>query len=669
MEDYFGKSTADSLLLYDTQTGRKLCELENEPGAESFDVLPGDLHFTPDGKLIIGGGDSKGPSGQVVQHRMRMWEAANCKRLTLAQPEGAGLIGFSADGMQIITAMNASQLGTQAYGIRVWSTVLDSSVKAAPVKPLFEIPEAIASAPLLITSPNGRVLIGPDRDNALGLWDRKTGRRLGTLRALQEGEWLVTTASGLFDGSPRGWNEIAWRASDSDLTTLPGEIFFNEFYRPGLLADLIEGRPPQAPRTISQVDRRQPRVSLTAASATTPQREVSIHVTVEEAPATAVNSQPGGARDLRLFRNGSLVKVWRGELPTSGSKATFDAVVPLVAGENRFAAYAFNRDNVKSADATVIVECTADKRQATAYILAIGINRYANTEFNLNFAAPDASRFAQMLAQAQRELGTYAHVVTVNLLDQQATRTNIQLALSRLAGRDTALSADAPAELAELKPVQPEDAVVVFFAGHGAAFGDRFYLIPHDLGYSGSRDGLNTSLEDVLHHSISDQDLERMFEPVDAGNIMLIIDACNSGKALDADDERRGPLNSKGLAQLAYEKGMFVLTAAQAYQAALESSRLDHGYLTYALVEEGLTSSIADVKPADGQITAIEWFEYATRRVPQLQLQALQEAAAKQRELRFDVDDHASGTSNQLQTPRLYYRRDSGAAVPVIARP
>jgi uncharacterized caspase-like protein len=238
-----------------------------------------------------------------------------------------------------------------------------------------------------------------------------------------------------------------------------------------------------------------------------------------------------------------------------------------------------------------------------------------------------------------------------------------------LGGHQTgALPDGAPQQLEALQPAQPEDTVVVFFAGHGTAFGDRFYLIPHDVGYTGPRDRLRNSFEKVLDNGISDQDLEHVFEPVDAANIMLIIDACNSGRALDAEDERHGPLNSKGLAQLAYEKGMYVLTAAQAYQAALESSRLGHGYLTFALVEEGLTTLAADVKPADGQITAIEWFEYATRRVPQLQLQALQEAAAKQRLLRFEMDNSVGGATGTLQIPRLYYRRDSGAPVPIVAK-
>ena len=59
-------------------------------------------------------------------------------------------------------------------------------------------------------------------------------------------------------------------------------------------------------------------------------------------------------------------------------------------------------------------------------------------------------------------------------------------------------------------------------------------------------------------------------------------------------------MNSRGLAQLAYEKGMFVLTASQAYQAALESVQLGHGYLTYTLVNEGLKTPAVDNTPADG---------------------------------------------------------------------
>ena len=256
-EDFYGRNTADSLLLYDTQTGRKVCELENDAGAVSFDVLADELQFAPNGKFIVGGGAS-GSYGVAVKRRLRIWDASNCKSVAGANIEGEGVLRFSDDGRQLFTATAPPQTGMPgpSYGVRVWDVGSISASGMSPVKPLFELPEAIASERLLIASPNNAVLIGPDRDYALGFWDRRTGRRLGTLRALQEGEWLVTTPSGFFDGSPRGWSQIAWRESDSQLTTQPGEIFFNEFYRPGLLADLIEGHPPEAPRTIVEVDRR-----------------------------------------------------------------------------------------------------------------------------------------------------------------------------------------------------------------------------------------------------------------------------------------------------------------------------------------------------------------------------------------------------------------------------
>src|SRR6185369_7953880 len=154
----------------------------------------------------------------------------------------------------------------------------------------------------------------------------------------------------------------------------------------------------------------------------------------------------------------------------------------------------------------------------------------------------------------------------------------------------------------------------------------RFYLIPHDLGYAGERTELDAAgLRIMLEHSISDEELERAVEGIDADKLLMVIDACNSGQALDSEERRRGPMNSKGLAQLAYEKGMYILTAAQSYQAALEVTELGHGLLTYALVEEGLKLSRADAAPRDGRVMLAEWLDYASERVPEMQEQKLKQ--------------------------------------------
>jgi uncharacterized caspase-like protein len=151
----------------------------------------------------------------------------------------------------------------------------------------------------------------------------------------------------------------------------------------------------------------------------------------------------------------------------------------------------------------------------------------------------------------------------------------------------------------------------------------------------------------------------------------MVIDACNSGQALEAEEKRRGPMNSKGLAQLAYEKGMYILTAAQSYQAALEAAQFGHGLLTYALVEEGLKTPVADSQPRDGILSAREWLDFATERVPQMQEEKMKEKRGLGLEIAFTEGEQkiADPDKRSLQRPRVFYRREMETDPLVIARP
>ena len=136
---------------------------------------------------------------------------------------------------------------------------------------------------------------------------------------------------------------------------------------------------------------------------------------------------------------------------------------------------------------------------------------------------------------------------------------------------------------------------MIYFAGHGTAHGTTLLPDPARPRLCGGRTALTaTGFNDPLAQHFGSRTREA-FEGIDAGQLLMVLDACNCGQALEAEEKRRGPMNSKGLAQLAYEKGMYILTAAQSYQAALEAAQLGHGYLTYALVEEGLKSGCRTV--------------------------------------------------------------------------
>jgi len=214
---------------------------------------------------------------------------------------------------------------------------------------------------------------------------------------------------------------------------------------------------------------------------------------------------------------------------------------------------------------------------------------------------------------------------------------------------------------------QPEDHVVLFFASHGTVERDRFYLIPSDLGFKGKRTELDEDgVKQILSHSISDRDFEQALSSLDAGEVVVIIDACNSGQALEAEENRRGPMNSRGLAQLAYEKGMYVLTAAQSYQSAVEVSLLGHGLLTYSLISEGLEQRKADDDPRDGRIFDREWLSFATTQVPELQVEMLNSSNPDGRGSSAEQGPQASLTRDGVQRPKLFYRRELNSSPWII---
>ncbi|PYS77148.1 MAG: hypothetical protein DMF66_10875, partial [Acidobacteria bacterium] len=641
--------------------------------------------FSPDGKFVASGSADKAvriwntTTGQLTR---KIPESGEVFSLAF-KPDGSSLAvgskgGFvslhDADGLYYTTGSGETRVLTghtgdvrsiafSPDGTRLATASADASARLWDMsngKELSRLSGHTDAVNSVAFSPDGAWLSTGSEDGSVRIWDAQTGALAATLISTTDTrDWLVAAPDGLFDGSPSAWNQILWRFDRNTRAVAPVEVFFNEFFYPDLLADILAGKHPRAAQDIARIDRRQPRLALSLAGGaasppTTPVASRTIKLRIE------VTDAPAGARDLRLFRNGSLVFVRHGALAPG---AALDAVVPVVAGENLFTAYAFNRDDVKSTDAALdITGADSLKRAPTTYVLAVGVNEYANTHYNLKYAAADATDFVEEVKRQRVRVEPGGRVEVVTLLNSEATKQNILTALRRLSGAGAGpLAAGAPKSLEGLKAAEPEDVVVIYFAGHGTAHGKRFYMIPHDLGYAGDRVlKTESNLQTILDHSINDEELEQILEPLNVGQLVLVIDACNSGQALEAEERRRGPMNSKGLAQLAYEKGMYILTAAQSYQAALEAAQFGHGLLTYALVEEGLKKGEAETPSSrDGQIVVREWFDYAAERVPLMQLERMKQ----RRSLGLVLTDE-----QDVQRPRTFYRREMDLRPLVVAR-
>jgi uncharacterized caspase-like protein len=153
--------------------------------------------------------------------------------------------------------------------------------------------------------------------------------------------------------------------------------------------------------------------------------------------------------------------------------------------------------------------------------------------------------------------------------------------------------------------------VIIAFSGHGYTdLQGRFYLLP-------SNSGAQSAITDTdLSKFISSDELSQWLKDVDAGEMVMLIDACHSAASVP-EGFKPGPMGDRGLGQLAYDKGMQILAATQADDVALESEKLGQGLLTYALVQDGL-EALKAAPGGSGPITIKSWLHYAEKRVPEL---------------------------------------------------
>lgn len=228
--------------------------------------------------------------------------------------------------------------------------------------------------------------------------------------------------------------------------------------------------------------------------------------------------------------------------------------------------------------------------QGRKVIAAIGIDRYDHWQRLAN-AVRDATRTTELFGKLGFEQ------ITEPLLDRHATGTAIRSLVS-----------------SDLRKLGPDDSLVLFYAGHGATYGHRpggeeiktGYLIPTDA--SISPDDVSTWI-----------DLEGWLRAVallPAKHILVILDACRSGIALDGILQRHRGDESwqhEASAALQARRSRRIITSALGDQVALDSGpKHGHSLFTGCLIE-GLTYDLR--RHGDRATTGSGLGTYLQRRV------------------------------------------------------
>ena len=297
-----------------------------------------------------------------------------------------------------------------------------------------------------------------------------------------------------------------------------------------------------------------------------------------------------------------------------------------------FTAYAFNSDKVKSTTTAPVKFNVPDTisnapKKGRAFVVSIGVNASENPAYDLKYAANDARKMQEIVGgRLNADGGQFSDVVLIplisdhdknkNLSENTASKDVIKGVFSLLAGNEKEVSAEILGRIPnreKIKAVEPEDTLIITYAGHGYADQSGiFYLLPYDIGKDTEK--LTT---EALRKTISSDELSLWMQDVTAAEMIFIIDACHSSAAVQGDGFKPGPMGSRGLGQLAYDKDMKILSATQANNVALELKSLQQGLLSYALLQDGINDELADLDK-DNKLSSAEWLSFAEKRVPEL---------------------------------------------------
>jgi Uncharacterized protein containing caspase domain len=210
----------------------------------------------------------------------------------------------------------------------------------------------------------------------------------------------------------------------------------------------------------------------------------------------------------------------------------------------------------------------------------------------------------------------YANVVTEVLENENVTREKV-MALKE-----------------KIKNTNPDDEVVLFYAGHG--------VLNSSLNYYLGTYNINFTSPQVA--GLAYEDLENILDGIPARKKLLLVDACHSGEidkaevvAVQSTVKQTGAIKFRDVgnttvanvglensfelmkelfADLRRGSGSSVISAAGGGEFALESSEWNNGVFTYVLME-GLTKRKADTNK-DGKVYLSELLQYSQGEVTRL---------------------------------------------------
>ena len=451
-----------------------------------------------------------------------------------------------------------------------------------------------------ITS-DGDLLVSCSVEGVIKVWNLNTFEEKFSRIQINRSEWLTTSPTGYFDGSSKALGLVNYV---SGLEVIPVGSLFDKYFAPGLIKRINAGEKfADAGQQIKSLIESSPLIAFQFSESNRRSIPIEIDSVYQWKKAMLplglkINSQDQELAEIRIYNNGKLIiaetlnenLVFRG-----GEKDVRNYEVPLSDGKNEITGLVVNKNRTESSPTSIIVEYDGEAAQTDLYILSIGINKYKNPQYNLDYAVNDSKSFTSIIVAGGDSL--FREVHEYSIINENATKEIIEATILEIKSK-----------------IGPEDVFLFYYAGHGVMSYEKnpedsdFYIVTHDV------INLYGDAQLLKEKAISAKELMQYSMEISAEKQLFVLDACHSGGALNSF-ATRGDGREKALAQLARSTGTFFLTASQDAQYANEVGNLEHGLFTYALLEV-LGGELGN--NGDNKVTINEIKSYVEDRVPEL---------------------------------------------------
>jgi hypothetical protein len=443
-------------------------------------------------------------------------------------------------------------------------------------------------------SPDEKTVLTVSEDNSIKQWSLEKKALEFTRVELDATDYLVYTPAGYYSSSPDAAKKLHYVTSDLQVITFDQlDLRYN---RPDLVLSSFDNPDQSLIQSYNKAWQKRARklgvdTAQFGALLKAPQAIIA-----NRASIAFEQTQPVLTLQLTASDSSSVLQrynVWVNDVPQFGVKGkTIDnqksfrstTNITLSNGVNRIEFSVVNANGTESFRQPLLVQYRPSTAIAEkVYFIGIGMNQYANSQYNLTWSVKDIRDMAVTLKKH------YGNSITIDTLFDASVSREAVLGIKQ-----------------KLLMLSENDKVILSYSGHG--------ILSKDLDYFLSTYHIN--FEDPAVNGLPYDELESLMDGIKPRKKLMLIDACHSGEvdkeefgrieavkgALQANgvsarssikvvkQKNLGMTNSFELMQTLFANvrrgtGATIISAAGAMQYAQERGDLKNGVFTYCILD------------------------------------------------------------------------------------